>query len=100
MRPSREIYVRTSRVTQSGVTVEPGVEFRDGDSFKYMENELATILIDADLGKNELDPVKIAEAVETLIRCSWFGRAYFVEVFSEAGGWIQIYQPYGIPRNP
>lgn len=53
-RPPRETYVRTYRPTNHGMfSVEPGVEFRDGD---------------------------------------------FVEVHGPMG-WIQIFQPYGVPRN-
>ncbi len=94
------MYARTSRPTHSGATVEPGLEFREGDSFKALEHELWCILFENETGPDEHDPVRIATFVENDIKARWPDRAYFIEVHDPAGGWIQIFQPYGIPRNP
>lgn len=98
-RPPREVYVRASRPTIGGAFVEPGVELREGDSFRELEHVLFCILVDADPGRGETDPQRIAEPVERAIQERWPDRAYFVEVHDAKGGWIQIFQPFGVPRN-
>lgn len=99
LRPPREVYVRASRPTVAGVFVEPGVEFREGDSFREIEHALFCILVDADPGHVRLEPEQIAAPVELAIKTRWPDRAYFVEVHDSKGGWIQIFQPFGVPRN-
>lgn len=97
-RPPRETYVRTSRASAAcGRMVEPGVEFRTGDDFAAMTSALYDICYRLDAG----DARSInddAEVVARVIAETWPGRAYFVEVHSH-DGWIQIFQPFGIPRN-
>lgn len=98
VRPPREAYVRTSRPCERvNVTVEPGVEFREGDNFDEMTEQLGTMLVVHDPGLL-IDPVKIAEPIERAIAATWPGRAYFIEVHG-AGGWYQVFQPFGVPRN-
>lgn len=97
-RPPRETYVRTSRPTTGGDFVEPGVEYRDGDHFGAIEDALRQMLVDHDPGRDVHDPVRIAAPVEAAIKERWPDRAYFVEVHGE-DGWIQIFQPFGVPRN-
>jgi hypothetical protein len=99
-RPPREIYVRTSRPTISGAMVEPGVEFREADQFKAIEHALYVMCVDSDPGAHEHDPVKLAALVEKHIKDRWPDRAYFVEVHDLHGGWVQIFQPFGVPQNP
>lgn len=99
MRPPREVYVRASRPTTGGAVVEPGVEYREGDSFSVVEDALRDILFRSDPGNDEHDPVRIATPVESAIRERWPDRAYFVEVHDPRGGWLQIFQPFGVPRN-
>ena len=98
IRPPREVYVRAFRPTCTGASVEPGVEYRPGDSFAGMSEQLAQLLFACDPG-DEHDPEKIALPVEAAIQLTWPDRAYFVEVHDVSGGWIQIFQPFGVPRN-
>lgn len=95
-RPPCEAYARASRMTTGFATVEPGIELRDGDRFDVLLTDLHAILIDCDT--QERDPVRIAGPVEDAIKLRWPDRAYFVEVHNERG-WVQIFQPYGVPRN-
>jgi hypothetical protein len=100
-RPPRESYVRTSRpcADMIATTVEPGVEYRDGDDFDKMVGQLYTILVKHDPGDcDAVHPVKLAESIEGAIAATWPGRAYFVEVHSSRG-WYQVFQPFGLPRN-
>ena len=97
-RPPREVYVRASRPTTSGAVVEPGIEYRDGDSFDEISQRLWTILFDGDLD-GESDVARIAAPIELAIQQRWPDRAYFIEVHHYRGGWIQIFQPFGVPRN-
>lgn len=99
VRPPREIYVRASRPTANGAMVEPGVEYRDGDRFDDIAHHLQAIMFDADPGYSEHDPVRIAAPVEEAIKRRWPDRAYFVEVHDPQVGWVQIFQPFGVPRN-
>jgi hypothetical protein len=98
VRPPREAYVRVSRPMESGATVEPGVELRDGDVFGEMAEQLYTMLVAHDLGPDVDDPRRIAAPIERAITTVWPGRAYFIEVHG-VGGWLQIFQPFGVPRN-
>jgi hypothetical protein len=98
-RPPREVYVRASRPTISGAFVEPGVEFRDGDSFRELEHALYCLMVDGDPGHGEHSPERIAAPIEAAIKERWPDRAYFVEVHDSKGGWVQIFQPFGVPRN-
>lgn len=99
-RPPREAYVRVSRpCAGSGDFVEPGVEFRDGDSFSEMSFELYDLCFRNDISGRDDDPLVMAKTVEKAIISRWPDRAYFVEVHS-GQGWIQIFQPFGVPRNP
>lgn len=98
VRPPRETYVRASRPCErAGWVVEPGVEFRDGDSFEQMRSDLYQCCYTADVN-GHYTLVGMAEAVGYLIELNWPGRAYFVEVHGPEG-WIQIFQPFGVPRN-
>lgn len=97
-RPPREVYVRSSRPTATLVTVEPGVEYREGDDFQTMTGLLNYEMFKAD-DEIESDPVKVAVALEERIKARWPDRAYFVEVHDRYGNWIQVFQPFGLPRN-
>lgn len=99
VRPPREAYVRASRPTVGGAFVEPGIELRDGDVFRDIEGELLTMLFETDPGRDEHDPRRIADPLEQRIRERWPDRAYFIEVHDPRGGWLQIFQPFGVPRN-
>lgn len=99
VRPPREVYVRTSRPAErTEWSVEPGVEFRPADNFNEMTQRLYDVCYQADR-RHPLPMPEHAEEVARLIQLAWPDRAYFVEVHGDAG-WIQIFQPFGIPRNP
>lgn len=102
-RPPVETYARCS-VTRGDLTIEPGVELRPADDAGTVVRELREIAdgvcrdIEALRGKHpHLDVA--ARCAARRIRMQ-FGddRAYFVEVYRGAG-WVQIFQPYGVPRN-
>lgn len=97
-RPPRETYVRTSRPSSAcSRVVEPSVEFRSGDDFASMTSTLYEICYRLDVG----DARSIADDAEVVARNiaeTWPGRAYFVEVHGH-DGWIQIFQPFGVPVN-
>lgn len=99
MRPPREDYVRTTREAD-GFTLEPAVEYRDGDDFRELVYELTSIAINAGFAKHR-DHMACARDCARRITERWPDRAYFVEVWQEGReGFAQVFQPYGVPRNP
>lgn len=47
---------------------------------------------------------RMAEAVHVLVDERWPGRAHFIEVqhndtMEDEDGWVQIFQPYGLPQD-
>lgn len=113
MRPPREDYVRCS-VDCNGFTCEPAVEHRDVDRFHLVVESLSGIaqaayhaLLDEEWRKPagyrslRLDPMAVAKAIGTGIANRWPDRAYFVEVWQDGReGFAQVFQPFGVPRNP
>ncbi len=98
-RPPREVYVRTVRhCNRVGLTVEPGLEYRPGDDFDFLTGLLYDICFYADTEHNRATPMELAEGVAARIADVYPDRAYFVEAHDE-DGWIQIFQPFGVPRN-
>lgn len=96
VRPEREKYVRASR-SVNGWTVEPGIEWRAGDDFEFMTGMLQDVCERThQIGAYSANG--ISETVAELIETVWPDRAYFVEVHND-DGWIQVFQPFGIPRN-
>ncbi len=97
-RPPREDYVRVTREA-NGFTLEPALEYRDGDNFKTVTYELTTIAIDA--GYQSLgDHMLCARWAAERIAKRWPDRAYFVEVWQDGReGFAQCVQPFGFPRN-
>lgn len=94
-----ERYIRCS-VTRGSWTVEPGLEWRDGDNFDALCGDLRVIAAAvADLaGVN--DAIGAAQRAESVFRRWWPGRAFFVEVHDVEGRWTQTFQPFGMPRQP
>lgn len=39
-----------------------------------------------------------AQRMEGRIQERWPGRAYFIEVGNDSEGWVQLFQPYDLPR--
>jgi len=37
--------------------------------------------------------------MERAIVATWPDRAYFIEVGNDDEGWVQLFQPWGIPRS-
>lgn len=102
IRPQREAYARA--VVQCGpMELVGGLEYRSGDKFVWLRNELHTLLCFVALGLvatgSPLDEESLAHAAELAVRMRWPDRAYFLEVGHDEQGWIQIFQPYGLPRS-
>lgn len=96
MRPAREAYVRVSYM-RAGFEVHPGVELCDGDSVDAMMDLLGAF---AEAAHRTQGPhhVHVTQHMEALIAKEWPERAYFIETESARGG-VQVYQPFGMPRN-
>lgn len=95
-RPPIERYVRCS-VTVGGLTVEPGIEWREGDNYEVVAGDLA-VIGEAIVRCGGPDPMQAARRGENAIAARWPGRAFFIEIHDTAGRWTQTYQPYGMPR--
>ena len=101
MRPPREKYVRTT-VEANGFTLEPAIEWRDGDVFEVDERIIRGLACDATRGLvvSTPDAADVAETCARLLAARWPDRAYFVEVWQDGkSGFAQIFQPFGLPRN-
>jgi hypothetical protein len=81
------------------LTVEPGVEVRDGDDLDALWlvlHSLALHIGDVVLRRGWTEAMQL---VGVDFEHVWPGRAWFVELHDSAGRWTQSYQPYGIPRR-
>jgi hypothetical protein len=104
--PDREAYVRVS-VTRGEVEAVAGLEFRQGDNVEKLYEALDiairyalwhTVLNIDTLDK--VDDMLIAYACERQLRGAWPDRAYFLEVCRGPGDrWVQVFQPFGLPRG-
>lgn len=45
------------------------------------------------------DWFELAGRLEAAIKAKWPDRAYFIEVGNDDEGWVQLFQPYGVPRG-
>ena len=100
-RPPVERYARTT-FTTAGITIEPGIQYELLENVVELGRRLREIAAEAAahrmaLGAYAIDSVAIA--VERAVAATWPERAFFVEVYDADGNWIQIFQPYGLPRN-
>lgn len=107
-RPPIERYVRLI-MPFGGIAVEPGLEWRpDTDDTSALCQRLRQVT-DAAMYRatRECAPIPdwepsdfavITRNLEEAVREYWPDRAWFVEVYCDAG-WVQIFQPYGVPRN-
>ncbi len=97
---SREAYVR-SVVKTGKIDAVIGLEWREGDSLDNLRKRLKLL---ADIALSYLlpedDDYEIACLLEYRLKAWWPDRAYFLEVCSDGVelDWIQIYQPFGLPR--
>ncbi len=92
----REAYARAT-TEADGMELSPGVEIRDGDNVAQMTRDLQAIATTAlrCCGKSH---DLLVSYVENRVRANWPGRAYFIET-EEDGKGVQIFQPYGLPRE-
>lgn len=98
-RPPIERYVRCS-VTRGAWTVEPGIEWCEGDSFEALSGDLEVLAAGlASLTDTHRDPISASRRGEAAFAQRWPGRAFFIEVHSTDGRWVQVFQPFGVPRN-
>lgn len=94
-RPPREDYVRVT-VEHGGWTIDPAVEWREGDAFADVAAKLEMCV----LMRDDRDAMAMAHFVGRRIVELWPGRAYFVECWqSGSHGFAQTFQPFGVPRN-
>lgn len=95
-----EHYIRCS-VTAGKWTVEPGIEFRDGDDEDRMHGCLEPIALSIaeSLQTPGERPMAASMASEPWFRGTWPGRAFFIEIHSTDHRWTQTFQPYGVPRR-
>lgn len=102
-RPPLENYVRATVIGSTAAwTCEPGLELRDGDKFRSVMRDLHEVATAAVLDAPADDPFARAQHVALRVREVWPDRAYFVEMHQCVGphaGWVQIFQPFGVPRN-
>jgi hypothetical protein len=102
VRPMREAYAR-GVVAYGEIEIIGGIELRDGDRFVTLRDELRKLLWLVIQGETtnaaQSSEESLTIAVERHIKRVWPDRAYFVEVGNDAEGWIQLFQPYGVPRN-
>lgn len=96
-RPPQEDYVRVS-IEIDGYTLEPAVEYRDGDDFDHLARMLELFAQWSVLAK--LDRMKTAKLVGKHTEAQWPDRAWFCEVWQHGKrGFAQSVQPFGFPRN-
>ena len=96
--PPIERYIRCS-MTAAGWTVEPGIEWREGDDFDAITRRLQSIALTI-AERSEGNPMAASRHGESMIALRWPGRAYFIEIHdAECLRWTQSYQPYGLPRH-
>ena len=103
-RPPREVYLRQLRhmCCLTGATIDVGLEWRGED----LRGAVAELLLMVDRehetdSARSLDAISLATNAEARIIERWPDRAYFVEAWTgnDESGFIQIFQPFGVPRN-
>lgn len=101
-RPAREAYVR-AEFLWGDVRAEVGLEWRERGEHWSDLLDMLRLAVNAALDEDDRAPcvLSVVETVERAITARWPDRAYFVEVWPAGGedGWIQVFQPYGLPRN-
>lgn len=97
-RPPQETYVRVS-VERGPLSFEPGIEYREGDSYDSMAELLEGLAFAAATNEHG-SAMDAARAFGENVKYLWPDRAWFVEVWKHGErGFVQMYQPFGIPRN-
>lgn len=94
----RESYLRVV-MTREGREYIAGLEWRQPEDLVALQAALkmrmkvATTHIEYDRWDD------LAMAIEKTIKTYWPDRAYFIEVGDDRHGWVQLFQPYGLPRE-
>ena len=94
MSATREAYAR-GYAERGGFECSVGIEWRDGDDIDGL-SRIAHEIADysAEWGRHDL----ATTSAEDKITAHWPGRAYFIETERDGQG-VQVYQPFGMPRN-
>lgn len=96
MRPPRETYAR-GYASEAGFDCTVGIEIRPGDDVEvWTEAARSLALHGAKIASHRDTP----RSIESIIRMIYGGdtRAYFIETEHNGGG-VQVFQPFGVPRN-
>ncbi len=96
MSATREAYIRGCNI-HCGAECHIGVEMRKGDCVDTMSYMLKSFAWDALDSEHEHE--SIVAHVEERVLQTWPDRAYFIETEKNGCG-VQVYQPFGMPRNP
>ena len=100
-RPPREVYIRVARPRNGGGHVELGLEYRAGDDDVQLRNDLREMLRVEDDTDPKATAMEMGERASHRIERAHPDRAYFVESWYGVNDneWIQIFQPFDVPRN-
>jgi hypothetical protein len=94
---TRESYLRIV-FHKEGAEYIAGLELRAGDQFRDLRTLLKVRLTAAVLQVDHTDWAHGAEMMARKIKECWPDRAYFIEVGDDNQGWVQVFQPFGLPR--
>lgn len=94
--PAREAYAR-GWVQRGDVECSVGVEIREGDDVDDMTRWVKRFAWTA-LALHGGNHSALVKAVEWRVKYRYPGRAYFVET-EEDGKGVQVFQPFGLPRD-
>lgn len=95
-----EHYARCT-VAINGLTVEPGVELREGDDFAALQDDLREFAhwVGSLSVLFTTSRFELLCTMEDAAVARWPERAWFVEIFDESGSWSRSYCPMGMPRS-
>lgn len=95
---NREAYLRIV-LHVDGVEYIAGLELRPTDAFAELKTSLRARMKNTTTGLPAGRWLPIAEALERMVKKYWQDRAYFIEVGDEHTGWVQLFQPFDVPRR-
>jgi hypothetical protein len=102
VRSTREAYAR-GVVTYGEIEIIGAVELRASDRFVELRDSMRKLLwlvVQSEItNAAQSSEESLTAGVERALKRVWPDRAYFVEVGNDAEGWIQVFQPYGVPRG-
>lgn len=94
--PAREAYAR-GWVQDGDVECSVGIEIREGDDVDELTQYAKLFALEA-LAAHGGNHTLVVDAIELRIIFRYAGRAYFVETDEEGRG-VQVFQPFGLPRD-